>query len=262
MPSRPCTCAPCCASTASRRERCERRTAAPAVRAAGGAAGRCRRVSARRDHPATELAGRRTLIPPRVPQASRWPRSRGTWPRSPFFAPQSRESRRRCLDSRCQRERRRQIVEIPRRGLHLACGPQPLERAPSGQRGEQRHRTAAIGDLNRLAALDPAQQLARVLAQLADSDRSHGATRSTKEPAPQRTRNGPLCVSGIRPSHGQSPLYRGALHARAFSRIAVRVVRALMTSIGRRSSSTAARPALRARSKAAGNSPVWVTSSP
>jgi hypothetical protein len=85
----------------------------------------------------------------------------------------SGQHRRRRWGSGLQLEGGREIVQIRRRGGHLAGGSQSIERIAVGQWTEQSHRPTAIGDLHRLPLCDETKELARTLTELAHTDSSH-----------------------------------------------------------------------------------------
>src|SRR5688500_1703847 len=68
---------------------------------------------------------------------------------------------------------RRKVVDVAGGGLDLAAGAHALERAALGHGCEEGHWAAAIGDLDRLAALDEAEQLTGALPKLSDADPRH-----------------------------------------------------------------------------------------
>lgn len=86
--------------------------------------------------------------------------------------PESCEHARRRL---CAGRERQRCGKLRKRALGLgevACGTKALEWVLRN-RSEHSHGPAAIGDLDALAPLDPAEQLARSLPQLSDSDAGH-----------------------------------------------------------------------------------------
>jgi hypothetical protein len=67
-------------------------------------------------------------------------------------------------------ERWRQLIEVAARRLDLAAGPQALKGTPFWERGQQGNRPTTVGDLDRLATFDQAQQFACPLPQLPNPD--------------------------------------------------------------------------------------------
>lgn len=78
---------------------------------------------------------------------------------------QARKRHRRQLDARVEVERFGQINDVERGTLDLAACQQLLVWTALRQRREQGDGPAAVGDLDRLAGLDSAQQLAGPLPQ-------------------------------------------------------------------------------------------------
>ncbi len=86
---------------------------------------------------------------------------------------QSCERSRGWLLIRFELERSGEIIEGCVSRDQIARGSQALGRSPIGERREDGDGSSAVGDLDRLAALDLAEQLARPLSQLSNSDGSH-----------------------------------------------------------------------------------------
>ena len=109
------------------------------------------------------------------PRASRWrtSRDRSSAQRSALIAPKPREDERWSILPRGERQRRGQVVEIAGRRHHLARSAQSVKRTPSGKGRKHRYRSAPVSNLDRLACLDQAEQLARPLSQLTDSHALH-----------------------------------------------------------------------------------------
>jgi hypothetical protein len=92
---------------------------------------------------------------------------------SALIAPEAREHARRWFLPWRQGQRIRQVVQVVLAGDEVASGAEALDRATARQWGEDGDRAAPVGDLDRLAGLDPPQQLTRSLPELAHSHRSH-----------------------------------------------------------------------------------------
>lgn len=92
---------------------------------------------------------------------------------------QARKRHRRQLDARVEVERFGQINDVERGTLDLAACQQLLVWTALRQRREQGDGPAAVGDLDRLAGLDSAQQLAGPLPQRTHPHRGHCANCST-----------------------------------------------------------------------------------
>jgi hypothetical protein len=86
---------------------------------------------------------------------------------SALIAPEAREHARRWFLPRRQGQRIGQVVQVVLAGDEVAGGAEALDRATVRQWGKDGDRATPIGDFDRLAGLDPPQQLTRSLSEFA-----------------------------------------------------------------------------------------------
>jgi hypothetical protein len=72
-----------------------------------------------------------------------------------------------------QRKRKRQVVQVVLARDEVTRGLEVLHRPLARERGEDRYRAAAVGDLDGLSSLNSSQQLARPLAKFAHTHARH-----------------------------------------------------------------------------------------
>lgn len=80
---------------------------------------------------------------------------------------------RRRLLVRPERKRRGQVAQVLPARDEVTDSLEMLDRPPAGQRGEDGHWAAAVGDLYGLSSLNTSEQLARPLAELANAHTDH-----------------------------------------------------------------------------------------